>query len=141
MKASILLARLACGAGALGVLAARADTAPASAPAGPSLMPLLFGLVAVLALIPAAAWLARRSGFAPRTSTSGLRVVAQLALGPRERVVIIEAGDRRLLLGVSPAGITRLGTLAPGEPSADGAPGVPAAGRFADIIKRFTSTP
>jgi flagellar protein FliO/FliZ len=121
-------------------LAAGADT-PAAAPSAPSLMPLAFGLVVVLALIPAAAWLMRRSGLAPRGSNAGLRVVAQLPLGPRDRVVIIEVGDRRWMLGVGAAGITRLGTLPPGETPAgtDAAP--PGSGRFADLLKRFTPAP
>jgi len=104
-------------------------------------MPLAFGLVVVLALIPAAAWLLRRSGFAARAASSGMRVVGQLALGPRERVVIVEAGERRWVLGVSPAGITRLGTLPAGEPPCAAAPTGAPAGRFAEVFKRFTSTP
>ncbi len=112
--------------------------APASA-AGPSLMPLLTGLALVLGLIGAAAWLLRRAGFAQSVSASGLRVVGQLALGPRERLVVIEVGDRRWLLGVSAAGIARLGTLPAG--SEGGAASPPAAERssFADIVRRLTS--
>ena len=104
---------------------------------GPSLAPLLFGLLLVLALIPAAAWLLRRAGLAQPASTAGLRVVAQLPLGPRERLVIVEAGDRRWLLGVSASGISRLGTLPPGTGDAP-----PAAGperTFADIFRRLGS--
>jgi flagellar protein FliO/FliZ len=106
-------------------------------------MPLALGLVVVVALIPAVAWLMRRSGLAARGTHAGLRVVAQLPLGPRERVVIIEAGDRRWMLGVSPAGITRLGTLPPGQ-APDGPAGYPAAqgaSRFAELLKRFTPAP
>ena len=105
---------------------------------GPSLAPLLFGLLLVLALIPAAAWLLRRAGLAQPASTAGLRVVAQLPLGPRDRLVIVEVGDRRWLLGVSASGIRRLGTLPPGTDA--GAP--PAAGperTFADIFRRLGS--
>ncbi len=105
--------------------------------AGPSLLPLLGGLIVVLAMIPAAAWLLRRAGIAQRPSVSGLRVVSQLALGPRERVVIVEAGERRWLLGVSAAGITRLGTLPPGSRAEDAPGAEPTPGRFADLIKRF----
>ena len=75
------------------------------------MMPMALALVFILGLMAAAAWLLRRSGLAPRTGTSHLKVVSQLALGPRERVVIVEAGDRWLLLGVGAGGITRLGTM------------------------------
>ena len=105
---------------------------------GPSLTPLLFGLLLVLALIPAAAWLLRRAGLARPASTSGLRVVAQLAIGPRDRLLIVEAGDRRWLLGLSASGIQRLGTLPPGT-EASSPPEAPPERSFSDIIKRLTS--
>jgi flagellar protein FliO/FliZ len=92
----------------------------------------------VLALIPAAAWLLRRAGLAQTSSVCGLRVVAQLPLGPRERVVIIEVADRRWLLGVSAGGISRLGTLPPGGDD-EAAPTAGGERRFSDIIRRFTS--
>ena len=105
---------------------------------GPSLTPLLVGLLLVLALIPAAAWLLRRAGLAQPASTAGLRVVAQLALGPRDRIVIIEVADRRWLLGVSTAGIQRLGTLPPGG---DGDAAPQASQRsFSDIFRRLGSS-
>jgi flagellar protein FliO/FliZ len=103
----------------------------------PSLTPLLVGLVLVVALIPAAAWLLRRAGLAQPASTTGLRVVAQLPLGPRDRIVIIEVADRRWMLGVSPSGIRRLGTL-PAGGDTDVAPPAPERG-FSDIFRRLTS--
>jgi len=105
---------------------------------GPSLTPLLLGLLLVLALIPAAAWLLRRAGLAQPPSACGVRVVAQLPLGPRDRLVVIEAGERRLLLGVSASGIRRLGTLPPGSLEA-GAQSPPAPAGFADMLRRLTS--
>jgi len=129
-------ASLACTLVLALVQVAHAQAAPPAA--GPSLTPLLTGLLLVLALIGAAAWLLRRAGLAQTGSASGLRVVAQTALGPRERLVIIEVADRRWLLGVSAAGITRLGTLPPGT---DVGANPPAGGErsFADIIRRLAS--
>jgi flagellar protein FliO/FliZ len=105
---------------------------------GPSVAPLLLGLLLVLALIPAAAWLLRRAGLAQTASTSGLRVVGQLPLGPRDRLVVVEAGDRRWLLGVSAAGIHRLGTLPPGTGAGD-PPAAPPERSFSEIVRRLTS--
>jgi len=116
---------------------AQAQAAP-SATGSPSLTPLLLGMLLVLALIPAAAWLLRRSGLAQVGAGGGLRIVAQLPLGPRDRLVIVEAGDRRWLLGVSASGIRRLGTLPPGGDAGD----TPSAGpprSFADIFRRLGS--
>jgi len=78
---------------------------------GPSYTPMVLALVFVLGLMAAAVWILRRAGLAPRAGTSHMKIVSQLALGPRERVVIVEAGDRWLLLGVGAGGISRLGTM------------------------------
>ena len=101
--------------------AAQAQAAPKTVE-GPSMMPMALALVFVLGLMAAAAWVLRRSGLAPRAGTSHLKVVSQLALGPRERVVIVEAGDRWLLLGVGAGGITRLGTMPRTEGAGNEAP-------------------
>jgi flagellar protein FliO/FliZ len=109
-----------CLAGAallLGAAAAHAQSAPKPLE-GPSFMPMVVALVFVLGLMGAAVWVLRRTGIAPRAGSSHLKIVSQLALGPRERVVVVEAGDRWLLLGVGAGGISRLGTL----PRAEGAP-------------------
>lgn len=108
-------ARLAAGAATLGLPGAALAQ---SAPEGPSLAPMLIALVFVLALIPVAMWLLKRLGGAQPAGTAGLRVVAQLALGPRESIVVVEAGERWLLLGVTAASITRVGTLPKGDASA-----------------------
>jgi flagellar protein FliO/FliZ len=102
-----------------------------------SLTPLLLALLLVLALIPAAAWLLRRTGLAQPGSAAGLRVVAQLPLGPRDRIVIVEVGDRRWLLGVGAAGITRLGTLPGGSEAPQDPTGSPAERSFASIVRRL----
>ena len=101
---------------------AQAATSAAAAPAGPSLGPLLFALLLVLALIPAALWLLKRVGPTQNAQVAGLKVIAQLPLGPRERIIVLEAGDRWLLLGVTAAHIQRIGTLPKGElpPAAPG---------------------
>jgi flagellar protein FliO/FliZ len=95
------------------VLTPGAAFAQAAAPAGPSVLPMVLAFAFVLALIPLAMWLLKKLGGAqPATAgAAGLRVVTQLALGPRERVVVVEAGDRWLLLGVTAAAISRIGTL------------------------------
>jgi flagellar protein FliO/FliZ len=94
----------------LAALAAHAQTAPKPID-GPSFMPMVVALVFVLGLMAAAVWVLRRAGIAPRAGSSHLKIVTQLALGPRERVVVVEAGDRWLLLGVGTGGISRLGTM------------------------------
>ncbi len=127
-----------CAGAALAATVAHAQVQAAPPAAGPSLTPLLLGMLLVLALIPAAAWVLRRSGLAQSGAAGGLRIVAQLPLGPRDRLVIVEAGDRRWLLGVSASGIRRLGTLPPGGDAGD-TPSASPPRSFADIFRRLGS--
>lgn len=73
----------------------------------------LGGIVILILLV---AWIARRFGFTG-VNTSGkktLQVSASVNLGPRERVVIVDIEDARLVLGVTTSQIIHLHTLPPG---------------------------
>jgi flagellar protein FliO/FliZ len=115
--------------------------APAAAPPagthpveGPSFAPLGLSLLAVLAVMAAILWAMRRAGLAPRAGSAGLlRLVGQLSLGPRERVVIVEAGDRWFLLGVGATGVSRLAALPKGEAGTAAA----AAASFSTLFERL----
>ncbi|EGQ6018567.1 flagellar biosynthetic protein FliO, partial [Salmonella enterica subsp. enterica serovar Sandiego] len=73
-----------------------------TAPAGSPLMQVSGALIGIIALILAAAWVIKRMGFAPKgNSVRGLKVSASASLGPRERVVIVEVENARLVLGVT----------------------------------------
>lgn len=91
------------GAGACIAPAAAAGLAPAagSAGSGGSLLGGFFALLLVLALVVGLGWLVRRVGGGALRGQPGLRVVATLAVGTKERVVVVAAGDRQLLLGVT----------------------------------------
>lgn len=74
-------------------------------------------LAVIVLLILACAWLARRLGFAPkRVSSQALKVSASVQVGQRERVVIVDTAEARLVLGVTAAQITHLHTLPPAAP-------------------------
>ncbi|HWR77124.1 MAG TPA: flagellar biosynthetic protein FliO [Thiobacillus sp.] len=92
--------------------------APAVSAAG-SLFQVFIGLVAVLLLIAATAWVAKRLGVTRGGSSSLLQVVASASVGTRERVVVVEVGDAWLVVGVAPGSVNALMTLPKGEiPSA-----------------------
>lgn len=85
----------------------------------------LFALVLVVGLIFGLAWIARRMPGVASRGNASLRVVASLALGPRERVVVVDVGGTQLLLGVGAGGTRALHTLAsplPAEASAQQIP-------------------
>jgi flagellar protein FliO/FliZ len=116
MKSGLILAL------ALAALPASAADAPAAATAG-SLLQVFIGLVAVLLLIAATAWAAKRLGVARGGLSSVLHVVASASVGARERVVVVEVGESWLVLGVAPGSVNALHTLPRGElPAAVGTP-------------------
>ena len=94
------------------LLAASSKLAAAESAAAPefgtSLLQMLAGLAVVLALVFASLYLLKRLA-APRGAAAGLlRVVAATAIGPRERVVVLEIGETWLVLGTAPGSVTSL---------------------------------
>lgn len=75
------------------------------------MLQVLFGLGMVLAAIAGTAWLLRR--FSPGQIGGGgvLRVIGGVAVGPKERLVLVEIGDTWLVLGVAPGQVNTLHTL------------------------------
>jgi flagellar protein FliO/FliZ len=68
-------------------------------------------MVAVLGAILLLAWMMRRLGNFSQLQTGKFRVLAALSLGARERVVLLQAGDKQLVLGVSPGRVQTLCVL------------------------------
>ena len=91
-----------------------AVAAPAISTAG-SLLQVFIGLVAVLLLIAATAWVAKRLGVTRGGSSSLLHVISSTSVGTRERVVVIEIGESWLVVGVAPGSVNALMTLPKGE--------------------------
>ena len=81
-------------------------------------------LLLVLAVIGAVAWLAQAARKAQPRRDQALQVRASVALGARERVVVLEVGGQWLLLGVASGRINTLAQL-PGSPFAAGDEGAP----------------
>jgi flagellar protein FliO/FliZ len=70
---------------------------------------VLLSLVLVVGFIFAAAWVVRRMPLGLGRSNGPLKVLAALPLGPRERLVLVEARGEELLIAVSPAGVFNVG--------------------------------
>ncbi|MGY0197777.1 FliO/MopB family protein [Leptothrix sp. BB-4] len=107
----------------------------------------LLWLIVVVAAIPAALWLLKRSGMAGRLGAGaggiGLKQVGALVLGPQQRVVAVEvgSGDQRqwLLLGVTPQQISTLQVLPqwPGAAEPVGATNLPAGSFGVELARRL----
>jgi flagellar protein FliO/FliZ len=76
-----------------------------------SLWQLTLGMLLVLGLILAMAWLLKRTGRFQMGAGGSLRILGGLSMGARERVVLIQAGDKQLLLGVAPGRVQTLHVL------------------------------
>ncbi|WP_080357503.1 flagellar biosynthetic protein FliO [Yersinia mollaretii] len=74
-------------------------------------------LALILLIIAAIAWVARRTGLAQRFPKGNqiLSVVCSHSLGQRERVIVMDMGDKRLLLGVTATQISCLATFEKSE--------------------------
>ena len=107
--------------------------------------------IAILAMIPLALWLFKRSPAGARFSSNAaigvMRQVASLSLSTSQRVVTVEVGEgdsrRWLILGVTPQNISMLYTVAPPantQPDAAAAPvsaSAAAAPKFAELLRRL----
>lgn len=69
------------------------------------------GLLLVIAAFIAFTWVLRRLNGLQAGNQRYLRVVSSIGLGHRERLVVIAAGDKHLLLGVCPGNIRMLSEL------------------------------
>lgn len=115
---------------------------PAASPATPasssfsSLLQVLFGLGLVLGAIAGTAWLLRRLTPGQVAASGSLRVVGGVAVGPKERVVLVDVGDTRLVLGVSPGQVTTLHQMARPEEPDSGEPPLPLQEQFTQRLKQ-----
>jgi flagellar protein FliO/FliZ len=87
---------------------AYAQTSTATSAVTGQVTSLIIGLLLVLAIIGATAWLLKRLAPATCGSSNLLKVVAGAAVGQRERVVIVEIGTTWLVLGVAPGSVNTL---------------------------------
>ena len=106
-----------------------------------SLMSSLLWFLAILAAIPVALWLLKRTPAGGAGSGTLMKHVAVLPLSASQRIVTVEVGageERRwLVLGVTPGSINLLYTLSPhDDPSAAPSPVTPAEG-FAQLLSRL----
>lgn len=101
-------------------LAATVGAAPAAAPVAPAtsgsvagqLTQLVLGLLLVLGLIFFLAWLLRRVQQAgPAGKGQVIELIGSRALGPRDRLMLVQVGNEQILLGLSPGTITALHVL------------------------------
>ncbi|MDD0843852.1 flagellar biosynthetic protein FliO [Pseudomonas sp. Gutcm_11s] len=92
--------------------ATKAVTAPvAGSDIGGQLVQLMLGLLLVVGLIFALAWLLRRVQQIGPRGNQAIKLVASQALGPRDRLLLVQVGGEQILLGISAGRISPLHVL------------------------------
>jgi flagellar protein FliO/FliZ len=95
------------------LLSLAASPAFAAAPVPPDvdaggLLRVCLSLAVVVALILASGWVLRRlQGGGVRTG-GNLRCIESVAVGMKERVVLVQAGEKQMLIGVAPGNVRTL---------------------------------
>jgi flagellar protein FliO/FliZ len=88
---------------------------------------MIMSLALVVGFIFAAAFVVKRMPFGIGARGNGpLKVLAALPLGPKERLLLVQARGEELLIAVSPAGVFNVGVHTPATPGA-ARPAAPAA--------------
>ena len=59
------------------------------------------GLVVVLCLFFVCLWFMRKMGGLPISAKQNMKVISGLSLGMREKLILVQVGDKQLLLGVT----------------------------------------
>lgn len=73
-----------------------------------NILQMMAGLAFVVVLILVLGWFYRRFGTPGTSRRSNFRIVAGLSMGQRERVVMLQVGDRQILLGVGPGHVEKI---------------------------------
>jgi len=72
-------------------------------------------LLFIVGLLFAATWAARKVSGGKMFGQGNMRVISGIALGPKERIVLVEVEDEWLVIGIVPGQIRTLHTLPKGS--------------------------
>lgn len=113
-------------------------------PQGPGMSAAYLGqmamaLILVVFAILALAFVLRRAGGVHARLGHGMRVLGGLAVGGRERIVLIQVGDTQILLGIAPGRVQTLHVLTPEQrlPVSDATSRNAADGVFARSLRQM----
>jgi flagellar protein FliO/FliZ len=99
--------------------------APSAAPASAGKRGLLFGGVVLVAIVAGVLYHRRRKNTpAPVRQRSRIQVLGSSQVGPKARAVVVSAGGRLMLLGVTDQSVVKLAWLGSAEAAAEEAPAV-----------------
>jgi flagellar protein FliO/FliZ len=126
----------------MGTLALMLAAAPAAVPefnAAGELVRVVLSLLGIIGLILAAGWLTRRMQRRHGVAGRRIRCVETFAVGARERLLLLDADGKRLLIGMGPGGMRTLHVYdgAAAEPVAIEQPSAPPLPAFGELLARW----
>ncbi|MFV9647278.1 flagellar biosynthetic protein FliO [Pseudomonas citrulli] len=104
---------------------AQVAAAPVGGSVGGQLTQLVLGLLLVVGLIFVLAWLMRRVQSIGPGNAQVIEMIGSRALGPRDRLVLVQVGEEQILLGITPGRITPLHVLKTPVPTTQSQPATP----------------
>lgn len=84
---------------------------PTAAVSTGSVFQVILSLLLVLAAIGLIAWFLKRINMPQNAAGSALKIISGVAVGQRERIVLVEVNDTWLVVGVAPGQVTALHTM------------------------------
>jgi len=92
---------------------------PAAAVSSGSVLQVILSLILVLAAVFVVGWILKRINLPQQGAGNALKVISGVAVGQRERIVLVEVNDTWLVVGVAPGQVNALHTMPKGTlPSA-----------------------
>ena len=116
-----------------------APVASADFNAAGELVRVILSLAGIIAMIFVAGWVTRRLQRRPGAAGRRIRCVESFAVGARERLLLLDADGKRLLIGIGPGGMRTLHVY-DGEAPRDAVPAAsnePAKPVFGDLLARL----
>jgi flagellar protein FliO/FliZ len=102
------------------------------------LMRVIFGLLIVLIIILLLAWILKRLNASNFSTTKGFKSLAVMTLGTKEKIMLVQAGERYLLIGITSGSINLLHDFGEQLPSGFDGEGKPS---FAALLKSVSGKP
>jgi flagellar protein FliO/FliZ len=103
---------------------------------GGELVRVILSLLGIIAMILAAGWMTRRMQRRHGVAGRRIRCVESFAVGARDRLLLLDADGKRLLIGMGPGGMRTLHVYdgTPAESAEQPATPMPA---FGDLLARW----
>jgi flagellar protein FliO/FliZ len=100
------------------------------------LLQVILALIVVLMGIVALAWFMKRMTGIQHSAGGNLQVLEGLTIGPRERIVLIQAGKEQLVVGIAPGRVQTLHVLEEPVEVSERSSVTPFAQRLNEALKR-----